>query len=29
MIRRCADRLDYRHEGGRNRFTFGARGSAQ
>lgn len=25
MIRRCADWLDYRHEGGRNHFTFGAR----
>jgi sigma-B regulation protein RsbU (phosphoserine phosphatase) len=29
MIRRCADWLDYRHEGGRNRFTFGARWNAQ
>jgi sigma-B regulation protein RsbU (phosphoserine phosphatase) len=28
MIRRCADWLDYRHEGGRNRFTFGARWDA-
>jgi serine/threonine-protein kinase RsbW len=25
MIRRCADWLDYRHEGGRNHLTFGAR----
>jgi len=25
MIRRCADWLDYRHEDGRNHFTFGAR----
>jgi serine/threonine-protein kinase RsbW len=29
MIRRCADRLGYRHEDGRNHFTFGARWSAQ
>lgn len=27
MIRRCADWLDYRHEDGRNRLTFGARWS--
>ena len=25
MIRRCSDWLDYRHEDGRNHFTFGAR----
>lgn len=25
LIRRCADWLDYRHEGGRNHLTFGAR----
>jgi anti-sigma regulatory factor (Ser/Thr protein kinase) len=29
MIRRCADRLDYRHEGGRNHFTFVARSVAR
>jgi serine/threonine-protein kinase RsbW len=29
MIRRCADRLGYRREGGRNHFTFGARWKAQ
>jgi anti-sigma regulatory factor (Ser/Thr protein kinase) len=29
MIRRCADRLGYRHEDGRNHFTFGARWNAQ
>jgi serine/threonine-protein kinase RsbW len=29
MIRRCADRLRYRHERGRNHFTFGARWKAQ
>jgi sigma-B regulation protein RsbU (phosphoserine phosphatase) len=29
MIRRCADWLDYRHEDGRNRFTFGARWNAE
>jgi anti-sigma regulatory factor (Ser/Thr protein kinase) len=29
MIRRCADRLGYRHERGRNHFTFGARWDAQ
>jgi len=23
MMRRCSDRLDYRHEGGRNHLTFG------
>ena len=28
MIRRCADRLGYRHKGGRNHFTFGARWKA-
>ena len=27
MIRRCADWLDYRHEGGRNHVTFGVRWS--
>ena len=27
MIRRCSDWLDYRHEGGRNHLTFGARWS--
>ena len=25
LIRRCSDWLDYRHEGGRNHLTFGAR----
>jgi anti-sigma regulatory factor (Ser/Thr protein kinase) len=29
MIRRCADWLDYRHEDGRNHFTFGARWNRQ
>lgn len=29
MIRRCSDWLDYRHEGGRNHLTFGARWKAQ
>ena len=29
MIRRCADRLDYRREGGRNHFTFGVRWDAK
>ncbi|MBI3044873.1 MAG: ATP-binding protein [Betaproteobacteria bacterium] len=29
MIRRCSDWLDYRHEGGRNHLTFGARWNAR
>jgi serine/threonine-protein kinase RsbW len=29
MIRRCSDWLDYRHEGGRNHLTFGARWDAR
>jgi len=29
MIRRCSDWLDYRHEGGRNHLTFGARWDVQ